>query len=896
MSVRNLASLFRPRSVAVIGASDRAGTVGAVLTHNVLNAGFQGRIMLVNPHHEHIEGHRVYRDSADLPESPELAVITTPAETVPAIVDGLAQRGTRAAVIIGAGFAESGQARGEALQQAVLDAARPHLLRLVGPNCLGILVPGAGLDASFAHLRPAAGKLAFVAQSGAIVTSLLDWAAPREIGFSHLVSLGDMADVDFGDLLDYLAGDRDTQAILLYVEGITHARKFMSAARAAARSKPVIVVKAGRHEEGARAAHSHTGALAGADAVYDAAFRRAGMLRVQTLEELFEAAEILALAQPPRGNRIAILTNGGGMGVMATDDLVDHGGRLAQLRPETMAALEQVLPPTWSRANPVDIIGDANGERYARALEPLLADPGVDGLLILNCPTAVASPREAAEAVTATLRGRRAPTVVTSWVGESSAAPAREVFHAARLPTYGTPGEAVRAFMHMVDYRRNQDSLMETPPSVPERFQPDAESARSVVAGALAQGRGWLSRDEVQALLHAYRIPMVETRAATSPAAAAHAAGEIGGPVVLKIRSPDIQHKTDVGGVILDLSGADAVRGAAEAMRARVARQRPEARIEGFSVEPMVSPRGAWELIAGINDDPLFGPVLLFGHGGTAVEVINDTVVALPPLNMHLACQMMSRTRIYRQLQGGRGQPPADLEGLALTLVKLAQLATDLPEVAELDINPLRAGAHSVLALDARVRVAQPGAPAGARLAICPYPRELETTVPLGDGRILSLRPIMPEDEPSLRAAFGTLTMEEMRLRFFIPFKSLSHVMGARFTQIDYDREMTLVLTGSGAPGEAEIFATAQLHADPDNERAEYSILVRHDATGLGLGPMLMRRLIDYARHRGIREIWGDVLAENRVMLRLCAALGFRAERSRDDPTLVRVTLDLQAG
>ena len=894
MSIRNLDCLYRPRSVAVIGASDREGTVGAVLTRNLLTAGFEARVMLVNPHHERILGRPVCPDVGDLPETPDLAVITTPADAVPGIVETLAGRGTRAAVIIGAGFAESGE-HGRALQQAVLDAARPRLLRVVGPNCLGILVPGVGLNASFAHVRPKTGNLAFVAQSGAIVTSLLDWAAARDIGFSHLVSLGDMADVDFGDMLDYLAGDRDTRAILLYVEAVTQARKFMSAARAAARSKPVIVVKAGRHEEGARAAASHTGALAGADAVYDAAFRRAGMLRVRTMEELFEAAEILALARPPRGDRVAILTNGGGMGVMATDDLVDHGGRLAELTPETLAALDEVLPGTWSRANPVDIIGDAPGSRYAAALAPLVADPGVQGLLVLNCPTAVASAAEAADSVTAFLARHDHPTVVTSWVGEHTARAARETFRKARIPTYDTPGEAVRAFMHMVEFRRNQESLMETPPSVPERFDPDVGTARAVVSGALEEGREWLSHDEVDRLLQAYCIPLLRASAAATPDEAARLAAAVDAPVALKIRSPDIQHKSDVGGVALDLIGADAVREAAEAMREHVAGKRPGARLEGFTVEPMVPQRGAWELIVGISDDPLFGPVILFGQGGTAVEVINDRALGLPPLNMHLACEMMSRTRIHRLLRGGRGQPPADIPAIALTLIKLAQLAGDVPEVAELDINPLRACAQGVLSLDARVRVAPARGARADRLAIRPYPRELVGEVPLGDGRVLTLRPIMPEDEPALRESFGKLNREEMRLRFFVPFKALSHVMGARFTQIDYDREMTLVLTGPGVPGEAEIFATAQLHADPDNERAEYSILVRHDITGLGLGPMLMRRLIEHARRRGIREIWGDVLAENRVMLNLCKALGFRRERVPEDPSLVRVRLDLDS-
>ncbi|MGH6954594.1 MAG: acetate--CoA ligase family protein, partial [Alphaproteobacteria bacterium] len=569
MTVRNLDRVFKPASVALIGASRTPRSVGAVLARNLLRAGFEGPIMPVNPKYSAIEGVLAYADVASLPVVPDLAVISTPPEAVPRLVAELGAKGTKAAVVITAGFGEGGEGGGKALQRAMLEAARPHLLRIVGPNCLGVMVPGRRLNASFAHLAPLEGGIAFVAQSGALLVSVLDWATSRGIGFSYMVSLGDMADVDFGDMLDYLAGDAGTRAILLYIEAVTNARKFMSAARAAARVKPVVVVKAGRHAEGARAATSHTGALAGDDAVYDAAFRRAGLLRVLDMEELFDAVETLATANPPKGDRLAIVTNGGGVGVLATDALIDAGGRLAELSAGTVARLDRVLPPTWSHGNPVDIIGDASGKRYADALGAVLEDEGVDAVLVLNCPTAVASSAEAAEAVSGVLDGR-ATSAFTSWLGDGTAAAARRLFAERRVPTYPTPSQAVRAFMHMVRYGRAQDQLMETPPSLPE-FRIDRAAARAEIARALDDGRELLTEPEAKAVLEAYGVPVVPTRAAPNAEDAAAAAREFAAPVALKILSPDITHKSDVGGVELDLA-PDAVAAAALAMAARVAR------------------------------------------------------------------------------------------------------------------------------------------------------------------------------------------------------------------------------------------------------------------------------------------------------------------------------------
>lgn len=897
MTIRNLAFLFNPASVALVGASQRPGSIGAVLSKNLVQGGFKGDIFPVTPKYKEIEGLAAYPDLDSLPKTPDLAVVATPPDTVPGIIRQLGTLGTRSAVVITAGFGEGGSEKGKHLCAEILEAARPHLLRIVGPNCLGIMVPGAGLNASFGHVAPLKGDMAFVAQSGAIQTSVLDWATARGIGFSHFVSIGNMSDVDFGDMLDYLAADSRARSILLYIESITHARKFMSAARAAARLKPVVVVKAGRHKASARAAASHTGALAGSDEVYEAAFRRAGMLRVMDMQALFNAVETLAMARRFDGDGLAVLTNGGGMGVMATDILIDKKGRLAELSPETMDRLDKQLPPTWSHGNPVDIIGDAPPERYAGSLQTLLEDKGVNAVLILNCPTAVASSTDAAHAVVDSLKESgpkyTGKGIFTCWLGEQTASEARRLFCENRIPTYETPSDAVRGFMQMVRYRRSQESLMETPPSMPETFEPDTDKVQAIVEKALQQKHQWLTEIEAKSVLAAYRIPVVPTYEAAGPDEAAKAAGRIDGFAALKILSPDITHKSDAGGVALNLSSPEAVAKTAEAMKAQIAEKLPDARLTGFTVQPMVNRPHAVELIVGVNDDVQFGPVILFGQGGTAVEIIRDRAVALPPLNMHLAREVMERTRVYRLLQGYRGRPAANPDSIAWTLVKISQLISDVAEIAELDINPLLADDQGVLALDARIRVARPHLPAGQRMAIRHYPKELEERITLPDGQNMLIRPIRPEDEPALQKLFASLSIEEIRLRFLHAMRSLSHKMAARLTQIDYDREMALVLCDPDAASAPDLYGIVRLAADPDNERAEYAILIRHDLTGLGLGPMLMRRIINYAKNKGIGELYGEVLPDNRPMLRLCEAFGFKRRRDPDDPELVLVSLPL---
>ncbi len=892
MTTRNLEYFFHPRSVAIIGASRDPRSVGGVVTHNLQTGGYAGRLMRVNQRLATVPAQDVYRDIDELPEAPELAVVVVPAPDVPAIIGQLGARGTRAAVVLSAGFGELQDQAGSELQAEALRAAQPHLLRIVGPNCLGVVVPGVGLNASFVHRMALPGKLAFISQSGAIMTAVIDWANGRRIGFSHLISLGAMSDVDFGDLLDYLAQDHETSAVLLYVESIRHARKFMSAARMAARIKPVIVVKGGRNAHAAQAVASHTGNLAGADAVYDAAFRRAGMLRVDSLTELFDAVETLAHSPRIFGDRLALLTNGGGIGVLAVDDLVRVGGRPAPLEPATRQALAERLTPLCTVDNPVDILGDAPPDRYRAAMEVLIKAREVDAVAVFNCPIAVTTGLDAAQAVIDAIGNSRRP-VLTNWLGIDAAGPARRLFAEHHIPTYATPDQLVRAFMHMVNFRRNQRLLLETPASLPEHFLPAAAPARRLLQEAVETGNAWLDPTATATLLDHYQIACVETLPAADADAAAHQAERLPAPYALKIVSPDIVHKSAVGGAALNLQTPAAVREAATAMHERLTAKMPSARLSGFIVQPMVRRAHAHELICGVSHDPTFGPVVLFGQGGTTVELVKDTAFELPPLNMTLACSLIDRTRVSQLLDGAPGLPRAHRDAIALTLIKLAQLVADQDIVQEIEINPLLADERGVLALDARVRL---GAPTqGARFAIRPYPQELERPFKLVDGQEMLLRPIQPEDEPALVRLFESLTDEERYMRFFSPMPKFPHQLAARMSQIDYDREMALLIAERKPPGQAEIVGGARIAGDPNNERAEFGISVRHDYAGQGLGTRLMHAIIDYTRSRGYREIYGEIMAQNQPMLRICRELGFTIKSSPEGPAIRRATLALEA-
>lgn len=867
MSIRNLDSLFDPASVAVIGASDRPRSVGATVWRNLRAGRFAGPVRAVNRRLRELDGERVYARVAELPEAPELAVICTPPATVPGLIAELGERGTRAAVVMTAGLDRE-------LKQAMLDAARPHLLRILGPNCIGLLTPRLGLNASFAHVDALPGELALVSQSGALMTAMLDWSRANGIGFSHFVSLGEGADVDFGDMLDFLASDARTRAILLYIESVSAPRKFMSAARAAARNKPVIVVKAGRSSAGQAAAASHTGALAGSDLVFDAAIARAGMLRVSTLQELFIAAETLSRFRGRRGEELVIVTNGGGAGVMAADAAADAGMKLCQLADSTIATLDAHLPPNWSRANPVDLIGDAPVERYVATLEALAADPAQPAVLFIHAPTAIVPSSEIAQALVPLLK-RMPPRLLSCWMGQAAVAEARERFHDAGLPVFDTPEQAVRAFALGVDYARNQAQLMEAPPAAPARPAADTARARALVQQALAAGREMLTEPEAKAVLTACGIPVAATTStAPDPGAAAEAAQRIGFPVVLKILSLQISHKSDVGGVVLDLNSALEVREAAAAMLERVRTRRPDATILGFSVQQMVKRSHARELIVGSTIDPLFGPVVLFGHGGTAVEVLADRAVGLPPLNEPLARSMVGRTRVSKLLGAWRDTSAVDHQALYGVLVTVSQLLADVPEIAELDINPLIASPSGVVALDARIR-ASAACPSGeANFAIRPYPTALVETVQWQDHEI-TLRPIRPEDEAQHLEFLSRVSPEDIRMRVFYSRRSIERSELARLTQIDYAREMGFIAIEPNPEGGEHTLGVARAVADPDNQDAEFGVLVRSDLKHSGLGLLLMEKLINYLRAQGTRRIVAVVLEENAAMRALGKRLGF---------------------
>ena len=892
MSTYRLKSLFGPRAIAVVGASPRKLSFGRIVLSNLRRAGFKGPIHLVNPNYPEIDGHATVPSIEAIDPAPDLMIVTVPAAQVPGLVASAGARGVGAAIVITAGL---GHGPGSLAEQA-RQAARTYGLRLLGPNCLGLFVPSARINASFAVHQPKIGDLALISQSGGVAAGLVEWAAGRSIGFSGIASIGDAIDIDFGDLLDYFALDRRTRAILMYIESISDVRKFMSAARAAARVKPVIVVKAGRHAQAARAATTHTGALAGVDAVYAAAFRRAGLLRVFDLDELFAAAETLGSLRPFEGKRLAIMTNGGGVGVLAVDRVIDLGGTLAGLSPQTMEKLGTALPPTWSKSNPVDIVEDADAIRYATALQALLDDTDNDAVLAMNVPTALASAGDCADAVVRVIQEDRLKRiahkpVLAVWVGDDGRA--AKAFDAAAVPHYSSETDAIRGFMHLVRYVEANRHLMETPPSVPTEFVSDTEKARQVIAEALAAGKAWLDPLDVSRLFDAYGLPIspaILARNGKEAAAAARPFLDQGQGVVVKVLSPDIIHKSDVDGVRLNLTSEKAVAVETEDILRRTRAARPAARLVGVTVHPMFVRPKARELIIGLTDDLTFGPVVVFGRGGTAVEVTDDKALALPPLDLNLAGDLIDRTRVSRLLGGYRNIPPANRQAIELMLVKVAQLAADLPEVRELDLNPVLADENGVIAVDARVAIApvEKGARARSRFAVRPYPKEWERHYAFWHGLRLTVRPVRPEDEGLYQEFFRHVAEDDLRLRFFAALKEFSHAFIARLTQIDYARAMAFVAIDEESE---QMLGAVQLHADVNHEIGEYAILLRSDLKGRGLGWLLMQTMIEYASADGLRVIEGEVLRENSTMLQMCRELGFEVEPDSEDSSLCHVML-----
>jgi acetyltransferase len=884
--------LFEPASVAVIGASERPGSIGAVLIRNMLAAGYRGALYGVNPKYREVRGVPCFGSIREVPTRVDLAVISTPAPTVPDVIDACGEAGTRAAVVISAGFAEIGS-EGAALERALLDRARRHRLRVLGPNCLGIMRPDIGLNATFAQGHARSGSLGLISQSGAICTAMLDWAGANEVGFSCVVSLGGSTDVDFGEIIDYLVSDPATEHILLYIEGIRDARRFMSALRAAARVKPVILMKVGRHAAGTRAAVSHTGAMVGADDVFDAAVRRAGVVRVTTIVQLVAAAHALSSHVRPRGRRLAVITNGGGPGVIAADRATDVGITLAELSDTTIEALKQALPANWSHGNPIDLIGDADAGRYRAALSACLADPGVDGVLVLLTPQAMTAPMDAARVVVECAKASD-KLVLTSWMGEEQVTEARRLFAAHGIPTFRTPDPAIEMFAHVSAFYRNQQILLQAPGPLSQGPEPDIGNARLIIEAALEEQRTVLSEMEAKAVLAAFRVPIAKAVRVRSANEAMLVAQELGFPVALKIDSPDITHKSDVGGVRLDVANAQAVRDAYREMVGNVARARPDARVSGVIVEPMVRMPNGRELMVGVVCDPVFGPAITFGTGGTAVEVHADRAVALPPLNAMLVDDLVGRTRASRLLGAFRRMPAANRAALDEVLLRVSEMVCELPAIREADINPLLVDESGAIAVDARIVVGRDRAalPRYGHMAIHPYPAHLVSECTLRNGERVTVRPIRPEDAEIEQAFVKHLSPEARYFRFMNAVSELTPQMLARFTQIDYDREMAFVAVTGDEGSETEV-AVARYITNPDAISCEFALVVADAWQRQGLGRRLMTQLIEVARRKRLATMSGDILAANQPMLGLLTELGFSIGPCPGEPGLRRATLAL---
>ncbi len=888
MGQHYLSTLFSPKSVAVIGASDRADSVGAIVFRNMLESGFKGALYPVNPTHKEVQNQPAYASIEDIGKPVELAVICTKAETVPDIVEACGKHGVRAAVVLSAGFSEVG-AHGAAIERTMLANAKTYGVRIIGPNCLGIMRTSLGLNATFFKGSVKPGKLALVSQSGALCTAILDWAPANDIGFSSVVSMGTSADVDFGEILDYLANDPQTASILIYVEGIHKARGFMSALRAAARIKPVFVVKVGRHAAGSKAVMSHTGALVGSDDVFDAALRRAGVVRVMSIGQLFSAAKALASPHRSSGNRLAIVTNGGGPGVMAIDHAVDLGVSVAALSEQTIEALNQVLPATWSHNNPVDIIGDATPERYRDAVTRCMEDPGVDGALVILTPQAMTNPLEVANSLIE-IAGRFNKPLLTCWMGDIQIAEGRAAFARASIPSFRTPEAAVEAFSYITAFYRNQRLLAQTPGPRAHRDEPDVEGARMLIETVLAERRKVLSEMESKALLAAFRIPVASTVVARSPGEALLLAQQLGFPVAMKINSPDITHKSDAGGVKLNLMNAPAVRAAYNEIIGEVKKNRPNAHIDGIAIQPMVVKPNGRELMVGVTSDPVFGPVITFGAGGTAVEVLGDRAVALPPLNGFLVRELIAGTRISKLLGAFRHMPPIQMEALESLLLRVSEMVCELPWLREMDINPLIVDEHGALAADARVMVdfAPISGDRYAHMAIYPYPAHLVTEWQLPDGTEITIRPIRPEDAEIEQEFVRNLSDEAKYFRFMNTMQELSQTMVVRFTQIDYDREMALIAI-TEKDGRDEEVGVCRYATNPDGESCEFALVVSDQWQHKAIGHKLMAALMDAARDKGLKTMEGEVLGTNHDMLRLVTTLGFTIVTSEEDPAVKRV-------
>jgi acetyltransferase len=885
-----LEHLFSPRSVALIGASERAGSLGRIALDNLRSGGYAGELIGVNPKHQ--TGLACHPSIAAIGHRVDLILVATPAATVPGVIDAAGRAGARAAVVLSAGFGEIGAA-GLRLEQEVLAAARTHGLRIIGPNCLGIMRPGIGLNATFARRIALPGSIALVSQSGAVAAALVDGAQASAIGFSSVISTGAGIDLDIGEILDYLTHDAQTRSILIYLEGLRHARRFISGLRVAARTKPVIVLKAGRHHSAATI--SQTGLPAGDDATFDAVLRRCGAVRVRTYAELFSAEQLIGAGRLPRGNRLAVIANGSGPGVMAADHAAEAGVEIAQLSAQTLAALDACLPAHWPRGNPVDLLGDATAARLASALAPVLADAGVDAVLTLFSPQQIMASDEAARTIIGCAQCSSKP-VLTGWLGEDEVSAGRSLAAQSRLPVFRSPESAVAAFGTLAEYRMAQDLLLEVPSPLSSTVPPRLELARAIAAEAQRASRTQLDEAETGQLLACFGIAFAQTQIAASAEEACAIAREIGFPVAIKLHSRDIEPLAEVKGVRLNIRSEEGLLREHAALIARIRQLRPEARIEGVSVQPMIEKRYGRRLMIGVATQATFGRVIRFGAGGIASEVVQDNAIGLPPLNRRLALELVSRTRVANLLQPYRHIPGVDTEAIVDALLRVSELACALPWVVEMEINPIIADASGAIAVDARVHIAPDRLdpdPRFSHMAIHPYPAQLEQIEHLRSGEALRIRPIRPEDASLLIAFAAGLSDRSRYMRFFTLQRELTPVMLARLTQVDYDRELALVAFPEGASEAGHIVGVARFSPNPDGESCEFAVTIDDSWNGRGVATVLMQRLMQAARDAGYRCMIGYVLADNEAMLKLADRLEFKRTRDVDDPALVTVVRSL---
>ncbi|KQC03587.1 MAG: acetyl CoA synthetase subunit alpha [Candidatus Cloacimonas sp. SDB] len=881
MSIQKMTKIFNPKVVAVFGASAREGSVGFSLINNIIGSGFDGIVYPINPKRTNVLGVKTYSSLESISEKVDLAIIATPAKTVPAIVENCGKAGVSGILLISAGFAEAG-AEGKKLMKQIADSIKKYKMRLIGPNCLGFIKPSIKLNASFATKMALPGNIAFISQSGALCTAILDWSIKQNVGFSHFVSIGSMMDVSFHDLIDYFGSDPQTNSIVIYMESLTKARNFLSAARAFSRNKPIIVLKAGKSSEGAQAAMSHTGSLAGNDFVFNAAFKRAGVIRVDTIEELFNIAQALAMQPKPNNNRLAIITNAGGPGVIATDTLIDRGGKLAKLSPETIEALNKHLSPNWSKSNPVDVLGDAGPEQYAKALELCAKDKNVDGILVILTPQSMTNPTEVARKVAIISKGCR-KTVLASWMGADDIEAGQRLLENNKIPVYQAPESAVKCFILMHNYSRNLEILHETPSHIPSQFHPKQAESRKLINKVLADNRTIMTEFEAKQLLDYYQIPVIKNDLANSEDEAVAIAENFGYPLVMKIASPDILHKTDVGGVILNIVNKTEVRAAYKKIMKSSREKVPEADIRGIFVEQMMKRK--YELIIGCKKDPIFGPTIIFGMGGVAVEIFKDTRVGLPPLNMALAMRIIEDTKIYKLIKGYRGMPGADIPSIQFLLYKFAYLIMDFPQIKEIDINPFGVDERGGVVLDAKVLLdkSEKDAPINTsrHLVISPYPSEYTTEFIMNNGQKAILRAIKPEDEFMEQEMFSNFSERTQRFRFFQLIKDISHEELIRYTQIDYDREIAIIAEVE-ENGKKMMAGVVRLIADQYNETAEFAIVIADPWQNLGLGNKFTDYIHNIARKRGIQKITANILANNHIMLHMFKKRGFTLEKQED--------------